>query len=140
MGDKKIDYLKSRMGKSQIIALIGVIIFLLIRNRISTEILLIFIGFLSGIFFIVIVETLLPYEDSLIKYIKPTGSKKTPRIFEFGFFFFLFLATIFAGFAAAGYYISDVGFQVLLNFWYFTVFYGFAFSCGYYHYIRRLDN
>ena len=140
MGDKLNNYLKSRMGKSQIIALIALILFFLIRNRITTESLLLYIGFLAGLFIIVLVESLLPFKDSLLKIIRPADSNKTPRIFEFGFFFFLFLATIVSGFAAAEYYTSDASFQVLLNFWYFTVFYGFGFGCGYYHYIRRIDN
>ena len=140
MKNEKIDYLKSRMGRSQIVALIVVIIFLLIKDRLVTESLLVFIGFLSGLLFIVLVEVLLPFKDNLIKFIKPKDSNKTPKIFEFGFFFFLFIATLVACFAAAGYYISDVGSEVLRNLWYFTMFYGFAFSCGYYHYIRRLDN
>jgi len=140
MGEKINNYLKSRRGKSQIITLIFIIIYLVIRFEIATELLLIFNGVISALLFIVLVEVLLPYKDSLIRYIKPADTKKTPRIFEFGFFFFLFVATLVACFAAVGYYISDVGFKVLLNYWYFTVFYGIAISCGYYHYIRRLDN
>lgn len=65
--------------------------------------------------------------------------KRKPRVFEFGFFFFSFLATFFTIFAAGLYNNPDKFYDYLQNNWYFMSLYGVGFACGWYHYILRLD-
>lgn len=65
--------------------------------------------------------------------------KKTPKIFEFGFFVFLFVATYFVTFAAAYLGNPQKLFSFIQSHWLWVSAFGFAFVCGFYHFVERLD-
>jgi hypothetical protein len=94
------------------------------------------ISFSSALFILLIVE-FLRLKITVLLFLM--NYKRKPRIFEFGFFFFSFLATFFTIFAAGIYNNPEKFFDFLQNTWYFMSFYGVAFACGWYHYILRLD-
>ncbi len=90
----------------------------------------------SALIVMIIVEL---FTLKLLTAVKMSEYSKKPRVFEFCFFFFSFLATFFTIFAA-GLYNNPEGFlEYLQSSWYFMSFYGVAFACGWYHYILRLD-
>lgn len=139
MKDNK-KYLNTRMARIHIIGLIIAIIYMLVQGNLSITNRLAVVGVLSAIFLMILVESSIHYKEKLTWFTRRINLDRRPKVFEFGFFFFLFAATLAAGFAAAGYYIPGVGLDVFYNSWYFSIFYGFAFTCGYYHYIRRIDD
>jgi len=67
--------------------------------------------------------------------------KKSPQIFEFLFFLFLFLATLFV--AYMGLYNNPTSVDNVLTFiqynWLWILSYSFAIVFGYYHYFLRVD-
>jgi len=94
------------------------------------------ISFSSALIIFLILEFLRLKMTALLLLMK---YKRKPRIFEFGFFFFSFLATFFTIFSAGVYNNPEEFLNNLQNTWYFMSSYGVAFACGWYHYILRLD-
>jgi len=65
--------------------------------------------------------------------------KRRPKVFEFGFFFSLFLATLFSTLMASEYFSKGMSVQVLENWMWFSAFYGISFTFGMYHYLWGYD-
>jgi hypothetical protein len=76
-------------------------------------------------------------KDKLLSWIFK-NPKKPKKIFEFGFFVFLFLASYFVSFAAS-YRGNYDYFNLLLYLFFMSFFFSVSFAFGYYHYIERLD-
>jgi hypothetical protein len=77
------------------------------------------------------------------KKLKIFGSKPKPKIFEFGFFICIFIATIVFTNIIAMLYLPELTemqrFEIIQqNFW-FVGLYGVAIAFGFYHYILRID-
>ena len=90
----------------------------------------------SAILFMALIEF---FKIKLISVLKLITYEKKPRIFEFGFFFFSFLATFFTIFSSGLYNDPQDFLTYLQNTWYFMSFYGIAFANGWYHYVLRID-
>jgi hypothetical protein len=60
-------------------------------------------------------------------------------VFEFGFLFSLFLATLYSTLMASEYFSKDMSVQVLENWMWFSAFYGISFTFGMYHYLWGYD-
>jgi len=90
----------------------------------------------SALLFMVIVEI---FRVKLLTLLELLRYTKKPRIFEFGFFFFSFLATFFTIFSSGLYNNPELFLNYLEKTWYFMSFYGIAFASGWYHYVLRID-
>ncbi len=102
----------------------------------SIYLLMLIYSLTSALLFMIVVEI---FKLKLFTVIKISKYIKKPQIFEFGFFFFSFLATFFTIFAAGLFNNPEKFLEYLQSTWYFMGFYGIAFACGWYHYILRLD-
>lgn len=122
-----------------VLDLILILLLFSISLNIVTKIYLIMLiySLSSAIIFMTVIEF---FKIKMLSLLKLAPFEKKPRIFEFGFFFFSFLATFFMIFAS-GLYNNPQEFLVYVqNSWYFMCFYGLAFATGWYHYVLRLDN
>lgn len=90
----------------------------------------------SALVFMIIIEF---FKLKLLTLLNMVKYVKKPRFFEFGFFFFSFLATFFTIIGVGLFNTSDAFLDFLRSSWYFMSFYGIAFACGWYHYILRID-
>jgi len=132
-------YVSSRLGAVTIIALLGIIATLALLANILDETIgtgnkiywmLILSGFLSTLAVALIVETFRDlYNQGKASFLDKI---KHMKIFEFGFFLFLFFATLCAT--------VSVSLRLSHLYWLFTIFYAIAISCGIYHYLVRLDD
>lgn len=117
--------------------LLTLIVFSITVNDISKIYLFMLIySISSAIIFMIIIEI---FKVKLLTVLKLLTFEKKPRIFEFGFFFFSFLATFFTIFASGLYSNPENFLSYIEETWYFMTFYGIAFASGWYHYILRID-
>ncbi|GAF73032.1 unnamed protein product [marine sediment metagenome] len=145
---KMIKYIGSHLFRIQIISIISIVILFYIwifqRAAIGEISFINFFLIMTAILFceftMMIVEYYLHYKSKLPRVIRYLRMRKTPKLFEFIFFLTLFMATLAATFAAAGFYIEGQGIDVFYNYWWFSGLYGIAIACGYYHYILRIDD
>lgn len=90
----------------------------------------------SALTFMIIVEI---FKIKLLTFLELIRYERKPRIFEFAFFFFAFLATFFLILASGMFNNPEEFLAYLEKTWYFMSFYGLAFASGWYHYILRID-
>lgn len=141
--DKVKYFFKTRMGISFTFLIISAIIFHFIVFPYSDP----FWWYIT-FSFVTMFLTMALFESVLSglkkKKLKIFGGKKKPKIFEFGFFLTIFIATISSAQIVTMVFQSELSVDDKLElirqqFW-FTGLYGIAIAFGIYHYILRIDD